>query len=290
MRVAVVGAGYAGLAVTWYLLQEDMDVTLFDGGEGASHVSTGLLHPAPGRRALPTWRADEGMKAAVELLEVASHERPVFIRNGILRIATTEEQKKDFGGDFLWVPEGITVFSRLYLTGLKKACKKATFVSRWISHLQELDSFDAIVLTTGAQTVQFFDLPLKRILGQSLLCRWKKPLSISLLSHSHITPTEDPEFCQIGSTYEHTEKPDPEKARKLLEQCAFFYPPARDFEIVEMQSGIRIAPKMGYRPIVAKVTPKTWVFTGLGSRGLIYHAFLSKTLIVNELLKFKKNS
>ena len=277
MKIAIVGAGYAGLAATWYLLQNGDDVTVFDGGQGASHASTGLLHPAPGRKAVPIWRAEEGMKAAKELLAVAG---PVFEESGILRIAVDDAQRKDFGGDTLWVPEGITVYSRPYLAGLKRACKRAQFVNQWVSNLQELDGFDAIILTTGAETLQLVDLPLKKTLGQSLICRWKERLPMSLLSHGHITPTEDPELCQVGSTYEHTEKPDPQKALALLDQAALFHPPAKDFEIVEIRSGVRISPKIGYQPIVTQVAPKTWVFTGLGSRGLIYHALFAQSIPV----------
>lgn len=278
MKIAVVGAGYAGLAVAWHLLQKNVDVTVFDGGLGASHVSTGLLHPCPGKKAIPTWRAGEGMEAAIKLLEIASSERPVFVRNGILRIAATDEQRKEFGGDQLWIPEGITVYSRLYLEGLKKACRKAKFETRWVQNLQELDGFDAVILTTGAETSQLIDLPLKKTIGQCLICRWTEPLSMSLLSSGHITPTEDPELCLVGSTYEHTDKPDPKKALELLDKAALFYSPAKDFKIVEIRSGVRVAPKLGYRPIVAQVNPKTWVFTGLGSRGLIYHALLANEL------------
>lgn len=276
MKIAIVGAGYAGLAAAWHLLQHGAKVVVFDGGQGASHASTGLLHPAPGRRAVPVWRAEEGMQAALELLEVAGD---VFERNGILRIAASEEQRILFGGESLWMPEGITVYSRLYLQGLKKACKKAQFIDRWVADLQELSDFDAIILAAGAETLQFVDLPLKRTLGQSLICRWKKRLQVSLLSHGHITPTEDPELCYVGSTYEHTEKPDPKKALALIDQAAQFYPPAKEFEVVEVRSGVRISPKMGTQPLIARVAPKTWVFTGLGSRGLLYHALFAKSLV-----------
>lgn len=285
MKVAVIGAGYAGLAVTWNLLQRGFDVTVFDGGKGASHVSTGLLHPCPGRHAIPTLRAEEGMQATRQLLDLASSDGPVYLNNGILRIATNEEQKRDFGGDTLWIPEGITVFSQKYLDGLKKACKKAQFVSQWVEK-GALQDFDAAILTTGAETLDWAPLPLSRTLGQSLLCRWKEPLSMSLLSYGHITPTDHPDYCQIGSTYEHTAVPDPQKARELLEKAAHFYPPAKDFEIVDIRCGVRIAPKVGYLPYLGRLDEKTWVFTGLGSRGLIYHALYAKILIEQEFLVF----
>jgi glycine/D-amino acid oxidase-like deaminating enzyme len=281
MKVAVVGAGYAGMALVWHLLQKGMDVTLFDGGQGASHVSTGLLHSAPGRHAKPTAYAEEGMQAALELLQAASQEKKVFIQNGILRIAITEEQKKDFGGERVWVPEGITVFSRSYLAELKKVCHEARYVNGWVKNLEELKDYDQIILSTGAESLQWGDLPLKKTIGQCLICRWKEPLPMSLLSYGHITPTEDPELCQIGSTYEHTELPDPKKALELLEKAALFYPPAKDFQLVEIRAGVRIAQPLSYKPFVKKINPKTWVFTGFGSRGLIYSALFAKRLVAS---------
>lgn len=297
MRIAVVGAGLAGLAAVWHLLQKGHDVTLFDGkgiGGGASGVSTGLLHTSPGRQAIPSWRADEGMKATLELLQIASQERPVYIQNGILRLAITEQQKIDFKkqpgwlenhslpkatpGPALWIPEGITVYSRLYLEGLWKACQGAKLEKQTIHSLQELDSFDLIVLACGEAIRRFADLPLSYTIGQTLLCRWPEPLPVSLLSHGHITPTENPELCQVGSTYEHTPEPDPKKALELLEKVALFYPPAKDFQIVEIRSGVRVSPKVGYRPLIEKISHKALVFTGLGSRGLLYHALISRVL------------
>ncbi len=279
--VAVVGAGYAGLAVVWNLLQQGLSVTVFDEGKGASHASTGLLHRCPGVKAMPSWRAEEGMKAALELLQAAG---PVYEQSGILRYAINEEQKALFNGPSLWIPEGITVYSRPYLQALKCLCHEAKFIEKRIEDLRELDGFDAIVLTMGAEILKFTRLPLKCTIGQSLICRWPERLPHSLLAQGHITPTEDPAFCQVGSTYEHTPEPNPKKALELLDKLAPFYPPAKEFKVEEIRVGVRIAPKMGYRPLIEKVGPKTWVFTGLGSRGLLYHAMLAKSLIINDLI------
>jgi glycine/D-amino acid oxidase-like deaminating enzyme len=232
------------------------------------------------------------MRAALELLQVASSERPVFEPSGLLRLAITDQQKAAFrerSCDYLpqatplpamWTSEGITVYSRLYLEGLWKACSKAHRVDRSVS-LPELENFDAIVLASGADTLQFEEcrhLPLKRTIGQSLICRWPERLPFALLGLGHIVPTEDAALCQVGSTYEHTAQPDPQQALQLLDKCARFYPPAKEFEIVEIRSGVRMSPKLGSQPLVAKVAPKIWVFSGLGSRGLLYHALLAKEL------------
>lgn len=277
MKVAVVGAGYAGLAVAWFLLKKNYSVTLFDGGMGASHASTGLLHDSPGKNAKLTWRAKEGIEATLELLKIAGSD--TFTQSGILRFAANDEQRKLFGGNELWNPEGITVFSKKYLQGLKKACYKAKIIQHWVQNLEELKEFDRIIFTTGSDTLTWASLPLKKTIGQCLVCQHDEPLSYSLLSEGHITVTEDPGICLVGSTYEHTEKPDPQKALSLIDQVAKFYPKAKAFKVLEILSGVRIAPKVGYKPIIEKIGDNTWVFTGLGSRGLIYHSLLASAFV-----------
>src|SRR3989344_1551739 len=261
-RIAVVGAGLAGLGVTWPLLESGFEVVLFDAkgiGGGASGISTGLLHPFPGKKALPSWRAEEGMEATAALLTIAQEALPVPVEGpkGIFRPAITAEQKSDFSrtaaadpravwkeialpgmpkAEGLWIASGRTVYSLLYLQGLWRAAEKrgAALEKKQIESLAQLASFDAIVLCLGAQVFDFPEtasLPVKATLGQTLLCRWEKPLPFSLVSQGHITPTEDRRFCQVGSTYEHTPLPDPTKAKELLEKVALFYPPATHFQI-----------------------------------------------------------
>lgn len=305
-KVAIIGSGLAGLSVCYHLLSLGIEVALFDPngiGGGASSASTGLLNPFLGRLALRSWNASAGMLASDELLQIAEAAlgRKVAERTGIFRPSTMEAQIKAFQlraredseaiwqehslfGPGLWIPGGITVYSNLYLQGLWRACTGATLSKEKISSLKQLNSYDQIVIAAGFETPQFEEckhLPLKATKGQSLLCKWPKRLEFSVASLGHMSPTEDPGLCQIGSTYEREFKntlPDPAKALPLKEKVACFYPPARDFEVVEIKSGVRISPMSGYHPIVAKVSNKAWVFTGLGSRGLLYHALLGKAL------------
>src|SRR3989344_8436445 len=321
MHIAVIGGGLAGLSALWHLLQHSfVQATLFDIGGGASSVSTGLLHPFPGKEALRSLRSEEGLQAAKILLKTAQEalQKPIFEEGGILRLAVTEIQKKDFhlrsveDPDAIWwdeakvlsllpqttlapalfVPKGITVYSKRYLEGLWLACQKkgAKLEKREVYSLSDLKEFDAIILTAGSSTLRFEEcknLPLALTKGQALICRWPERLPLSLVSQGHITPTEDPHLCQIGSTYERkfsSPDPDPSKALELLQKVSLFYPPAKDFKVEEIRSGVRIAPKIGYQPLIQKIHPNAWVFTGLGSRGLLYHALLGKK-VVNEVLK-----
>jgi len=322
-KFAIVGAGFAGLSVCWHLLQAyeagDCEVTLFDPqgvGGGASSISTGLLHPFPGRLALRSWLAQEGMEASEQLLQVAENElqRPVALRNGVLRIALEPAQKKAFAkraiedagaiwvanvqdlvplaidAPGLWIPSGITVFSKLYLKGLWSACarKGAVLDCTKIDRLAQLDAYDGVILCAGSEILHFPEcghFPLEPLKGQTLLCRWDMDLANnltqSLIGLGHITPTEDPELCQIGSTYERgfsDAAPTPEAVRELLDKVGSFYPPALEFEVMSQAAGVRMNVRNGYRPIVEQIAPKAWVFTGLGSRGLLYHAELGKRL------------
>jgi len=276
VKIACVGAGLAGLAVTWHLLQRlGREVDLFDPGGiagGASGIASGLLHPFPGKQALLSWRAEEGMAASEELLRVAEEAlgRAVCARTGILRA--------DKG---LWIPEGKTVFSALYLEGLWRACEKrgGKLVREKVGALEELKEYDGVVVATGFETLRFPEcahLPLKKTPGQVLTCLWKEPLAYSIVADGHIALTEERELCRVGSTYEHGEALSTNVEQELKQKIAKFYPPVLDFEVVDVRSGVRISPKLGYKPIVESVAKNIWVFTGLGSRGMLYHALLGK--------------
>ena len=292
MKIAIIGAGLAGLALAWHA---QADVTVFGSiSTSASAVSTGLLHPYPGKKALLSWRAAEGMQATIELLNIAEKHlgQSVANRSGIFRFALTPEQQAHFSlrpewreqpSPGLWIPEGITVYSQLYLKGLVQACKAkgVHFENTRISSLSELAHFDRIILAAGYETLQLVDLPLEPVKGQALLCRTQKPLPFSLIGNGHISVTEDPYLCQIGSTYEHNFKdtlPHQEVIPELLAKAIAFYPPAKDFEVLEVRAGVRLGKKGSGKPYLEQLDSRTWVFTGLGSRGLLYHALLAKTL------------
>jgi len=307
MKVAIIGAGLAGLSTCWHLCQFPLiQTTLFDPkgiGGGASGIAAGLLHPFPGKRALRSWDAAKGIQETRILIEISEKtlNRSVCEVTGIFRPAVTTQQKKDFSvrakededaqwlehsdfGPGLWIRHGITLYSRLYLDGLWNACqtKGAAMIQHAISSLQDLDAFDAIILAAGFETLRFAPhLPLQVTKGQTLICRWPERLPFSLVSQGHIAPTENPSFCHIGSTYEHdyfSLEPDQSVILELIEKTAKFYPPVRDFDVIEVRAGARISRPKGYRPIVEKLNIKTWVFTGLGSRGMLYHAWLGKQL------------
>src|SRR3990172_76055 len=99
MKVAVVGAGLAGLGAAYFLTELGAEVTVFDAqgiGAGASGVCSGLLHRYPGISALPSRESSAALVHAHELIALAETEAgtPLAAREGILRRPINEEQKE----------------------------------------------------------------------------------------------------------------------------------------------------------------------------------------------------
>jgi glycine/D-amino acid oxidase-like deaminating enzyme len=280
MKIAIVGAGFAGLAAA-YELSDNHVVTLFDEkgiGGGASGASSGLLHPYPGEKGRRSWYADEAIAATKELLKVAEKTlgKSVANYNGILRLGPCLNPGPDvekLGEDRFLIKSGITVFPELYLEGLWRACEKrgVKLVLQRIASLKELDSFDQVILAVGAGIRNFpecHQLKINFVKGQVLTCTIDEPLERSISAKRYTALTPSKEICHIGATYERDfidELPNVEIAKQLLQP---------ETAILDCKAGIRVTNPAHYFPIVEKINPKTWVITALGSRGLLYHAYL----------------
>jgi len=94
--------------------------------------------------------------------------------------------------------------------------------------------------------------------------------------------TPEGKTCIAGATFEkHFENgdPDPEVAiKELMPKLAKLYPPLASAKIIRVKSGIR-ASTHDHHPLLEKIDDRTWVLTGMGSKGLLYHALFAKRLI-----------
>lgn len=283
-KIAVVGAGFAGLAAAYFLSQKN-HVTLFDKkgiGAGASGISSGLLHPYPGEKGRLSWHAEEALTLSKQLIDAAEEllGQPVANRNGILRLGPILSPGKDvveLGPEKFLITSGWTVFTPLYLQGLSRLCEKrgVEVKIQEIEAVEVLDRFDHVVLAVGAG-IRFFkereELKINFVKGQILTCQLNEPLERSISSKIYTALTDDPLKCHLGATYERDvidDIPDGEKAIQLLKP---------NLPVLDCRAGIRVTNPAHYFPILKQLGPRSHVITALGSRGLLYHAFLAKQL------------
>ncbi len=293
MTIAIIGAGFAGLAAAYYL-SENFQVTLFDLkgiGGGASGISSGLLHPYPGEKGRRSWHAEEGLKATRELLKVAEEElgRPVANYEGILKIGQCLDPGEDvevLSSDHFLIKSGITVFPELYLKGLWQACQKrgVKLVLQKIDALQDLTEFDQVIIAAGAGIRNFPEcdhLKINFVKGQVLTCTLEKPLERSVSAKRYFALTPSEKICHLGATYERdftNDLPCRETAIVLLQP---------ETEVLDCRAGIRVTNPAHYFPILQQISAKIRAITALGSRGLLYHAYMGKQIALE--LNTQKN-
>ena len=310
MRVAVVGGGFAGLALCWHLLQRRVFVDLYEQegiGAGASGVSSGLLHPYAGEQVRRSFQATEAIEETKKLLWLAQNfsKEKVADFSGVLRrvspkqLATFFSHAKTYqdvqilSEEEVFISSGITVHSKAYLLGLYEAClqKGLSLHLSKIDSFQALESYDYFFLALGFGIFSFSGLPkmhLSKVKGQTLICKWPfSPLQKPILGKGHIVPLSNEQKVHLGATYERSfqdSSPCIESALSLLKpQARQLYPAWKEIEVFECRSGVRIV-RPGYAvPWIHKVHEKGWALTAMGSRGLLYHAYYAKQLVDMEI-------
>jgi glycine/D-amino acid oxidase-like deaminating enzyme len=333
MKVAIVGAGFSGLAVCWHLLQKmpNYKVTIYapEGIHGGSSgIAAGLLHPYVGAQARLNWQGHEGMEATRHLLRVAETAlgKPVAQKRGFLRIALNESQIEDyqrcvavvdnplevewysaehcqqFLPGLVWAPgmmthTGIAVYTVPYLEGLKRACESlgAIFKESAVKSLDSLKEYDVVIVATGASIKEFPEfshLAVRSVKGQLLELAWPSglaPLPCPINAQAYIVMSQDQNSCFVGSTYEKgvlSAEPDVEVAKRLiLPKVRALLPALAEAEVIGCRAGMR-ATTEDRHPLIGCVDGRWWYITGMGSRGLLYHALMAEQLVEKISLFF----
>lgn len=188
-RVAIIGAGFAGLGVCWNLLKlghagrgdPSVEVDVYDAhgvGSGASAVAAGLLHPL-NTRGNVTWRGVDAMNESLGLLrevEVWGQGEVFYRQTGVLKRAKDAKDIERFERirrerenelelrvvrsstqslpGFIYTPSAYAVDSPRYLESLRAACegRGARFRRELVRSLKSLrrEDYSAVVICAGA--------------------------------------------------------------------------------------------------------------------------------------------
>ena len=298
--IAIVGAGFAGLATAWYLLEQpNVEVTLIDSigiGGGASGISAGLLHPYRSNSLELAWRGLEAFHEARRL--ICSVTQPT---TGLLRLMTsvppasqdiepwsyTQCQEKvphlrAVPGAFL--RQALVVDAGAYLRGLWEHCQKkgAKLEISPIDHIDALNAFDEVVLATGWNMGAIRGIhppPITPMKGQTLLLENEGyPLPYALQGRAYlISGAED--VLTAGATFEREFRDstvDIATAEAYLRpRLAEFSPLLAELPVRGGRAHIR-AMTASHRPFAERLTPRVICIGGLGAKGLLYHALMAK--------------
>jgi glycine/D-amino acid oxidase-like deaminating enzyme len=288
MNIAIIGAGLAGLAAGWFLSRLGSRVTFFDRrgiGRGASGVAAGLVHPYAGEQTRLSLWAKAACSETKDLVEKISFES--ILEKGIVRIAQTEIQKRALdhyedvqflGDDRYLIRSGMVIDTPSYLQALFKATS-SKLICQEIKTFDELDSFDSVLVATGSDAIKLLPryTPLVSIKkGQVLDVLLEKPMP-STVAKGYLVKGID--RYHWGSTYESNfehEQPDWEAALAQLEKKRFPFVSAP--KVIGCRAGFRLTRRGHYVPVAAKVEKKIWWLGALGSRGLLYHAYLGRKI------------
>ncbi len=315
MKIAVIGAGFCGLACAWHAASSlKAKVILFDKqgiGAGASGLTAGLIHPYAGPRAQASWMAEVAMQETIKLLSIAAPNS--YRQSGILRpeVAGMDFSEAKNHPDVEWwdaalcqkhIPElaplpglfirsGITVNCPAYLQGLWQACQKlgCTFEQATIQAPSDISGYDYIIFTVGAGLSSLHDImhpPVSLIKGQTLELEWqnKPPLPFAVNAGVQFSQIEQGSVW-AGATYERRwkqEGPDAEAASSIREKIALFAPEFATLKLKKIWSSFRAATN-DKRPFITHTAPNIYCLGGMGSKGLLYHAWMAKQVISSIL-------
>lgn len=131
-------------------------------------------------------------------------------------------------------------------------------------------------------------LPVQLVRGQSIELALEKPFEQARLCGKYVSPLPESNRALIGATQEFKDEPlNPGEVEAELKKRtnAFLSDVWEAGTIQNITVGYRVQSNRGLRgrmPIIGRFdTPihgNTWIFTGLSSRGLLYHAMYGEIL------------
>ena len=297
----LIWSGLEGFEATLRLLAASKEALGHHGEEAAVQ----RLHSAPGtivRPALTPQHTSDYQAAATKLPEWLEWLE-----------GTEWERAANSSGSGVLLRRSVIVSMPDYLRGLWLSTQaKHGTRTEWEARpfaSDDTTAYDVVILAMGAgiRTLsQLKGLPVELVRGRTLLVEDSEstPLGAALLCGEYVVPgvdaaksSEEKRVLRCGATREYVKDPwdtpegkgveeDEAKVQGLRAKAEAMYPPLKERGAAyTITSGTRVAVQrgnLGKLPIVGKVVDgkekETWLYTGLGGRGLIHHALLGECL------------
>lgn len=162
--------------------------------------------------------------------------------------------------------------------------------------------YDVAVLAAGAGIIQndllgdstMNELPVELVRGQSVEIRnhgGKPPSRTALLCGKYVSPLPDKDRVLVGATHEFKQEPmSPEEVAVTLQEATSSFFPWHIASVERVTNGFRVQSqrgKYGRRPILGRLNwprhENAFIFTGLSSRGILYHGYYGN-ILADEIL------
>lgn len=305
MRIGIIGAGLAGLAIGYFAKRK---VTFFEAngiGSGASGVPGALLNPFMGPQGQKSKRSDEGLEASLSLIHAINKES--IVQKGLYKIGDCQKSCQLYPEQISFIEKPLHAYGKVHPSYYKiheaYSIDLPLYVQSLAACLQESGAifcqqlwqddfekeFDHLFFCLGYGVKKLFpDLALKYVKGQIIsmqLPLGMNSLDAPLLGQTHIIPSRDKRKIYIGGTYEHEgldEGVNPESAIAYIKPRVA--PLLEGFEkctFLDCVHGVRVLPLQGHLPQIVQVSKKKTLLTAFGSRGLLYHALYAKEVLKN---------
>jgi glycine/D-amino acid oxidase-like deaminating enzyme len=161
-----------------------------------------------------------------------------------------------------------------------------------------LGNFDAVVLSAGSglfqDSIVSQNLPMQLVRGQSVEMKYARRSNHAVLGGKYLSPLPDQDRVLIGATHEYTGVPlDPDQVvAELRRRTSSFASEIWENGTVDrFTCGYRVQSNRGRHgrmPMVGKIDSpfhnNAWIYTGLSSRGLLYHGIFGE-ILANKMLQ-----
>jgi len=103
------------------------------------------------------------------------------------------------------------------------------------------------------------------------------PLSLSVSGHGYVV--SGPSTIIVGTTYERdfsTDTPTDEATKVILDTASTMIPGLNRLSPLQTAAAVRVGVPGTRLPMIGPVAKRIWIFTGLGSKGILFASLLSR--------------